>query len=50
MSFSFLKSTLFAVAASGLIATAAVADSPWEHPATPAPAPEAQAPAVEQNL
>lgn len=50
MSSAFIKSNLFALALSTLFTTAALADSPWEHPTTPPPAPEAQAPAVEQNL
>jgi predicted ester cyclase len=38
------------LAATGLLATGALADSPWVNPVTPAPAPEAQTPDVEQNL
>ncbi|PZQ47765.1 MAG: polyketide cyclase [Rhodovulum sulfidophilum] len=33
-----------------LLAGAALADTPWENPATPAPAHEVQAPEVEKNL
>jgi SnoaL-like polyketide cyclase len=50
MRISLLKSGLLALAASTLLATAAFADSPWEHPTTPPPAHEDQAPAVEKNL
>lgn len=39
-----------AILASGLFATMALAESPWLSPATPAPAPEVQAPDVETNL
>jgi SnoaL-like polyketide cyclase len=46
-----LKSPMLATfALSVVLATAAVADSPWQRPTTPAPAPEAQAPDVEKNL
>lgn len=41
---------LAALVATGLLAGAAAAESPWLNPATPAPAHEEQAPAVEQNL
>ena len=46
-----LMPVAFAVLASVFATTpAAAADSVWEHPATPAPAPEKQAPGVEKNL
>jgi hypothetical protein len=45
-----LKSATFAVAASALFGAQAFADTLWENPVTPAPAPEVQAPAVEKNL
>ena len=45
-----LATSLAAFAASSFFATAVLADSPWLSPATPAPAPEVQAPKVEQNL
>jgi SnoaL-like polyketide cyclase len=44
------SSMLAAIALSFVLVTAAFADSPWQKPATPAPAPEAQAPDVEKNL
>jgi hypothetical protein len=51
MRYSSLKSVAFAAFASACLAAPALAgDSPWEHPATPAPAPELQAPEVEKNL
>ena len=47
---SLVSSALATFALSIVLATAAVADSPWEKPATPAPAPEVQAPDVEKTL
>ena len=47
---SSLKTNLIAVAASSLLATAAIAATPAENPTTPPPAHEAQAPDVEKNL
>jgi hypothetical protein len=44
-----LKSATFAVAASTLFGGQAFADTLWENPVTPAPAPEVQAPAVERT-
>ena len=38
------------VSLAALVATQAVAESPWLNPQTPPPAPEAQAPGVEANL
>lgn len=45
-----LKSGLLALAASVVLATSALAASPWVSPVTPPPAAEAQAPDVEKNL
>jgi hypothetical protein len=47
---NYFKSITFAVAASALFSAPAFADSAWEHPQTPAPAHEVQAPEVEKNL
>jgi len=47
---SFVTSALATLALSVVLTTAALADSLWEKPATPAPAPEVQAPEVEKNL
>jgi SnoaL-like polyketide cyclase len=47
---SFVSSTLTTLALSVVLTTTAFATSPWEKPATPAPAVEAQAPDVEKNL
>jgi len=48
----FRAARAFAVVAFLIELTAGVAraDSPWEHPQTPPPAPETQAPEVEKNL
>jgi len=47
----FALSTVFiALAATGFAATVALAESPWQNPITPPPAPEVQAPEVEQHL
>jgi SnoaL-like polyketide cyclase len=47
-----MKLTSFKAALIGFafLATPVLADTPWENPPTPAPAPEVQVPAVEQNL
>ncbi len=50
MKISLKSSMLTTIALSLAITTAAFADSPWQKPATPAPAPEVQAPDVEKNL
>jgi hypothetical protein len=50
MNNSFTSSAIVTFAFSVGLATSALADSPWENPATPAPAPEVQAPDVEKNL
>ena len=50
MKISLKSSMLATIALSFVLVTAAVADSPWQKPATPAPAPEVQAPDVEKNL
>lgn len=42
--------SLTSFAAIGLLATAALADSPWQNPVTPAPAHEVQDPVVEEHL
>jgi hypothetical protein len=47
---SLISSTVAAFGLSILVGTAALADSPWQKPATPAPTPEVQAPDVEKNL
>jgi predicted ester cyclase len=47
---SFTIKAGFAALATSLLASVAMAESAWENPATPPPAPEVQAPAVEQNL
>jgi len=47
---SSLKANLIVIVASGLLATVAIAATPAENPTTPPPAPEMQAPAVEQKL
>ena len=44
------KTGLATLAATGFLATATLAESPWLNPVTPPPAPEVQAPEVEQNL
>jgi hypothetical protein len=50
MKSSFVSSALATFALGVALTTAAFADSPWEKPATPAPAPEVQATDVEKNL
>ena len=47
---AFIASALATFALGAVLTTSAFADSPWEKPATPAPAPEVQAPDVEKNL
>src|ERR1044072_9491488 len=47
---NFIVKSALALAVTGLLATGAFADTLWENPATPAPAPAAQAPEVESNL
>lgn len=44
------RGALAALAVLALASAASAQDAPWLHPATPAPAPEPQAPGVEANL
>jgi predicted ester cyclase len=50
MKTSLCSNAVVALALSGMFATAALADTPWENPATPAPKAEAQLSDVEKNL
>jgi hypothetical protein len=50
MKTSLFSNAVAALALSGVFATVALADTPWENPATPAPQAEPQLPDVEKNL
>lgn len=50
MSHCHVALSLAALSLTVAFATSAVAQSPWEHPQTPPPPPETQAPGVEKNL
>ena len=50
MNTSHFANTVAALALSSMLATAALADTPWENPVTPPPAQEVQDPGVEKNL
>jgi hypothetical protein len=50
MKTSFLTTALVTFALGAVLTSSAFAESPWQNPATPAPAPEVQAPDVEKNL